>query len=64
MPKVTVKSSFTFKEGGQAKLYKKGEVDLSDAALAHAHEHGYVEKPKSEQPKGEKAAAKAAETPK
>lgn len=64
MPKATVKTSFTFKEGVQAKLYKKGDVELSDAALAHAHEHGYVDKPKAEQPKGEKPAAKATDTPK
>lgn len=64
MPKVTVKTSFTFKEGGKAKLYKKGGNDLTAAALAHAHEHGFVEKPESEKPKVEKPAAKAIDTPK
>lgn len=64
MPKATVKTSFTFKEGGKAKLYKKGDVDLSEAALAHAHEHGFVAEPETEKPKVEKPAAKATDTPK
>jgi len=64
MPKATVKTSFTFKEGGKAKLYKKGAVELSAAALAHAREHGFVGKPESEKATSEKPASKAADAPK
>ncbi len=48
--------SFTFREGGKAKLYKKGE-ELSGAALAHAQANGFAPKPKEEKPKAEPAAA-------
>ncbi|WP_312247302.1 hypothetical protein [Stutzerimonas nitrititolerans] len=48
MPKANVKTAFTFREGGKVKLYKKGDQELTAAALAHAKAHGFVPVPKAE----------------
>jgi len=56
MPKVAVDKPFTFREGGKVKLYKKGEQELTAAALAHAQANGFVAKAKEEKPKAEPAA--------
>ena len=59
MPKANVKTAFTFREGGKAKLYKQGDQELTEAALAHALAEGFVPKPKEE-----KAVTKPATEPK
>lgn len=60
MSKPKAETPFTFREGGQVVLYKKGE-ELSGAALAHAQANGFVPKPKEEKPQAE---AKPAAEPK
>lgn len=52
MSTTKAEKAFTFREGGKAVLYKKGD-DLAGAALAHAQANGFAPKPKAEKPPAE-----------
>lgn len=58
MSTTKAEKAFTFREGGKAVLYKKGD-DLTGAALAHAQANGFAQKPKEEKPPAEAKPAEA-----
>jgi hypothetical protein len=48
MPKANVETPFNFREGGRVQHFKKGEQELTPAALAHAYANRFLVEPKPE----------------